>query len=484
MQKYTYKGTSLRYSGKPLIRKAKKKATPRSVQKFKRMTNPKNAFKLSAASKSSGNRGKKKATISSTSFTAPPANAKNNINWETLASKAMPRTNREKGLFGCLGCLGLILVLFIGSAIIAGIAEAIGGSDEGTNQANRSAQTSLSATPTPATVPTSDENGQIFDAASDESTIAGENPLKAVDAVSAVSKDTVEPATAAQGALDKLNSLEVKGRAPKTGYDRALFGRGWIDVDRNGCDTRNDMLRRDLISAQTKPGTRGCVVLTGTLNDPYTGNNIRFQRGRDTSEAIQIDHVVALSDAWQKGAQSMNDTNRIEFANDPINLLSVDGPTNQKKGDGDAATWLPPQTSYRCEYVSKQIDVKAKYGLWVTQAEKTAMTDVLTAPECGAKVETPKPTPTVTQQEVAPAPAEEQAPAPAPVEEAPAPAPAVQEPAHVAPAPLMQNPAPAGGYFANCTQAHEAGRYDIPASDPAYRPALDRNNDGVACESK
>lgn len=154
------------------------------------------------------------------------------------------------------------------------------------------------------------------------------------------------------------------------------------------------MLRRDLIGVTAKPGTRGCVILGGSLSDPYTGTFIIFQRGQGTSDAIQIDHLVALSDAWQKGAQQLTEAQRIDFANDPINLLAVDGPTNRQKGDGDAATWLPPKTSYRCEYVSKQIAVKAKYGLWVTEAEKLAMIGVLTSPGCGVQVETAEPDPT------------------------------------------------------------------------------------------
>ncbi len=145
----------------------------------------------------------------------------------------------------------------------------------------------------------------------------------------------------------------------------------------NGCDTRNDILRRDLVDLTYKFSTRDCVVATGTLHDPYTGTTIAFVRGQDTSTAVQIDHVVALSDAWQKGAQQLSPEQRRDLANDPRNLRAVDGPTNSKKSDSDAASWLPPNKSYRCTYVSRQIDVKALYRLWVTQAEKDAMTQVL-----------------------------------------------------------------------------------------------------------
>jgi hypothetical protein len=175
--------------------------------------------------------------------------------------------------------------------------------------------------------------------------------------------------------LALLETLDVKGRAPKTGYDRDdKFGTAWVDMDQNGCDTRNDVLARDLI-ATTKAGD--CRVLSGTLADPYTGTSISFERGETTSSLVQIDHVVALSNAWQTGAQQLSAERRYEFANDPLNLLAVDGATNSSKGDGDAATWLPPNASFRCAYVSRQVSVKAAYDLWVTAAEHDAIAKVL-----------------------------------------------------------------------------------------------------------
>lgn len=177
--------------------------------------------------------------------------------------------------------------------------------------------------------------------------------------------------------LQKLDMLPVKGRAPKTGYDRAQFGPAWKDTDRNGCDTRNDILRRDLKNVESKPGTNNCVILSGTLNDPYTGAEIGFRRGKYTSSLVQIDHVVALSNAWQTGAQQLSQPQREALANDPDNLLAVDGAANMAKSDGDAATWLPPNKGFRCAYVSRQVQVKSKYGLWVTPAEKQAIIRVL-----------------------------------------------------------------------------------------------------------
>ena len=176
-----------------------------------------------------------------------------------------------------------------------------------------------------------------------------------------------------------LSSLPVKGRAAKTGYSRSQFGQAWADVDRNGCDTRNDMLKRDLTNIEFKLKTRDCVVLSGVLLDRYSGETINFVRGNVTSMEVQIDHVVALSNAWQTGAFKLTLMQRTAFANDPMNLFAVKGRLNSQKGDGDAATWLPPLKSFRCTYVAQQIAVKAKYSLWVTAPEKEAMTRILAA---------------------------------------------------------------------------------------------------------
>ncbi|MCL1900730.1 MAG: DUF1524 domain-containing protein [Promicromonosporaceae bacterium] len=178
-------------------------------------------------------------------------------------------------------------------------------------------------------------------------------------------------------ALAAATQLPVKGRAPKTGYSRSLFGDDWLDPDGNGCDARNDVLARDLTDVTLKSG--GCLVESGTLADKYTGRTIEFVRGVKTSSAVQIDHVVPLSDAWQKGAQQWEPVKRVAFHNDPLNLWATDGPTNQQKSDGDAATWLPPNRAFRCEYVARQVAVKAAYGLWVTQAEQDAMVRTLSA---------------------------------------------------------------------------------------------------------
>ncbi len=173
-------------------------------------------------------------------------------------------------------------------------------------------------------------------------------------------------------ATNALGELDVKGRAPKTDYSRDQFGGDWAIA--NGCDTRNIILNRDLTNVVTNDK---CQIESGALIDPYTGKTIDFKRGAATSGDIQIDHVVALSDAWQKGAQQLSPDDRKALANDPLELLAADGPANQQKSDGDAATWLPPNKAFRCRYVARQIAVKQKYKLWVTTAEKDAMASVL-----------------------------------------------------------------------------------------------------------
>lgn len=173
-------------------------------------------------------------------------------------------------------------------------------------------------------------------------------------------------------AIDALDVLAIKGRAAKTDYSRDKFGAGWAVS--GGCDTRNIILNRDLSDVVINDK---CEVVSGILNDPYTGKIISFARGSDSSSAIQIDHVVALSDAWQKGAQQLTTKERIALANDPLELLAVDGPANMQKSDGDAATWLPSNKAFRCEYVARQIAVKQKYSLWVTWAEYGVMSNIL-----------------------------------------------------------------------------------------------------------
>ena len=188
---------------------------------------------------------------------------------------------------------------------------------------------------------------------------------------------TAAAAPGAKTAAAALGLLPVKGRAPMTGYSRSQFGQAWADVDRNGCDTRNDILARDLQNVTFKPGTHNCVVLTGDYVEPYTGRHVFFARSQNGPPAVEIDHVVALGNAWQTGAQQMDPDTRLRYANDPLVLLAVDGPANQQKGDGDAATWLPANKGFRCSYVARQIAIKAKYHLWVTSPEREAMVRVL-----------------------------------------------------------------------------------------------------------
>ncbi|ADH92775.1 HNH endonuclease family protein [Arcanobacterium haemolyticum] len=177
------------------------------------------------------------------------------------------------------------------------------------------------------------------------------------------------------GAL--LDTIPIRHKQHLPRYNRQDFGQAWADVDRNGCDTRNDILARDLNDVRFKKGTHNCVVVAGKLNDPYTGKRIDFVRGQKTSTLIQIDHVVALSDAWKSGAWEWDPETRENFANDPENLLTVDGQANQDKGAANAAQWLPENDAFQCAYVERQLRVKARWHLSVTQNEHTAIARTL-----------------------------------------------------------------------------------------------------------
>jgi uncharacterized protein DUF1524 len=186
---------------------------------------------------------------------------------------------------------------------------------------------------------------------------------------------TARPSAAASAALQQLAALPVKPAGTLAGYDRDRFGPAWADENNNGCDTRDDILARDLTGIRRD--SDGCTVESGVLHDPYTGHTIHFRRGVGTSTAVQIDHLVALADAWRTGAAAWPAAKREKLANDPRELLAVDGPANESKGDQDASQWLPPNRAYDCTYVIAQIQVKTSYGLWVTSSEHDAMATTL-----------------------------------------------------------------------------------------------------------
>jgi hypothetical protein len=323
----------------------------------------------------------------------------------------------------------------------------------------------------------------------------------AAPSVSAVPADL--PLGASGSAAIALALIPVKGRAASTGYSRSQFGEEWTDANtaslgNNGCDTRDDILHRDLARITTDSTT--CTVVTGALMDPYTAATLALSPGSAGSDTIQVDHVVSLSDAWQTGAQQLTADQRTALANDPLSLLAVSGKQNTSKGDGDAATWLPPNKAYRCSYVARQVAIKARYGLWMTQAEHDAVARILagcpTQPlPAGAEVATfvhPSATPVVTPTTAPPAttapivPPTAAAPAPPITTAAPA-APVTTRPAPVAttataPPVIPPSNPPAVVYYANCTAAKAAGAAPLHVGEPGYRTGLDRDGDGVACE--
>ena len=278
--------------------------------------------------------------------------------------------------------------------------------------------------------------------------------------------------SAAGTASAMLDELTVKGRAPKTGYDGDLFK--WrSDTDHNGCDTRNDVLRRDLTTITLKAGTRGCIVLAGTLSDPYAGETYDFDR---SANSVDIDHIVARSNAWQTGALKFDEETLREFGNDPLNLLAVSSSLNRQKGDGDAATWLPPNKSYRCEYVARQIAVKHKYGLWVVKAEKDAMQRVLSRcddqPAFTEDVDWPGPGDgdnVTTKEETRPAKQKSSSSGSSGTGASGS-------------GPSSSGSSNSSTHFENCTAAREAGAAPVHRGEPGYGSHLDRDGDGVGCE--
>jgi hypothetical protein len=180
-------------------------------------------------------------------------------------------------------------------------------------------------------------------------------------------------------ALAVAEALPVRGRAPDTDYSREAFGSAWKDVDRNGCDTRNDILQRDFATVILKSGTGNCKVIGGTWIDPYSNESYTFA---EAPIGAQIDHVVSLKNAWQMGADQWTDQMRVEFANDPLNLRVTIASLNQQKSDSNAASWLPPFKPGRCAFIATQVAVKAKWLLYATEAEKEVFMAILSKPEC------------------------------------------------------------------------------------------------------
>ncbi len=288
-------------------------------------------------------------------------------------------------------------------------------------------------------------------------TVTSEPTPTLIPATSLSATPSKAPETRKSPAVAAVLALKVRGRSAKTGYDRDKFGPSWVDINRNGCDTRNDMLIKYLTNRDM---SGSCKVLAGTLADPYTATKIRFVRGG--ASEVDIDHLVALSDAWQKGAAGWTYAKRVAFANDPLNLQPTDASANRQKGDSDTASWLPPNKPYRCAYVARQVAVKTKYKVWVGSAERDAMLRVLY--NC-PNTPLPKPgsQPTIASNTGGPPPGSVPAPAPA------------------------KPPAPSGGGtdpdFGTCAAAKDAGYGPyVSGSDPEYDWYTDRDSDGIVCE--
>ncbi|WP_202980881.1 HNH endonuclease family protein [Microbacterium lushaniae] len=202
-------------------------------------------------------------------------------------------------------------------------------------------------------------------------------PLWFADSAPGAAPAPVASSRDVEHARAALTGLETVSGQSIARYYRESFGTAWHDLDRNGCDTRNDVLRRDLHDTVLKDGTNGCKVLAGVLVDPYTGERVEFVSGTDTSVLVQIDHLVPLAWAWRHGAEFWSDQERLAFANDPDNLRATAGAVNQSKGDSGPEEWLPPSEAAHCVYVSDYVAVLDEWDLGVTGEERTALERVL-----------------------------------------------------------------------------------------------------------
>jgi hypothetical protein len=189
---------------------------------------------------------------------------------------------------------------------------------------------------------------------------------------------TFDPTAAASA----LAALPVVEKSTLDGYERGcgegegcVFGAAWADIDRNGCDQRNDVLHRDLTEVQVREGTHECVVVAGVLDDPYTGASVVFEKA--DAALVPIDHVVPLAAAWVQGAAAWPAEQRRAFANDLNNLMATTRAENSAKGDSTADEWVPSDLSYGCSYATVVITVKDRYALAVSPAESTALQSLL-----------------------------------------------------------------------------------------------------------
>ncbi|ANS65749.1 lipoprotein [Streptomyces lincolnensis] len=235
----------------------------------------------------------------------------------------------------------------------------------------------LDAGDTAGTDGSSPESGAAAPAADGHAVSPLQNPDGVKPGLAPVTSETDE-ATARK----LIETVRTKGRGPKTGYDRDEFGYAWMDtaegvpLSRNGCDTRNDLLQRDGRDVRFRSGS-DCVVVSMTLNDPYTGTVIQWRKQKATE--VQIDHVVPLSYSWQMGSARWSETKREQLANDPLNLIPAEGRANSSKGDSGPASWLPPNKRIRCAYAIRFAQVAVKYDLPVTAPDRQIMLR-----QCGA----------------------------------------------------------------------------------------------------
>ncbi|MGY0231223.1 HNH endonuclease family protein [Longispora urticae] len=191
-----------------------------------------------------------------------------------------------------------------------------------------------------------------------------------VQPATGTSSDKPSSNTPGKGATAKTQLAALKTAASRSmaGYSREKFPH-WR-AQGGGCDTREFVLKREGTSVKTDSA---CKVTGGSWTSPYDDAK------HTVAIEMDIDHMVPLANAWRSGANDWTNEKRGDFANDldRPQLFAVTASVNRAKGDQDPSTWKPPSRSYWCSYAESWINVKSHWQLTVTEAERTALTDML-----------------------------------------------------------------------------------------------------------
>ncbi len=193
-------------------------------------------------------------------------------------------------------------------------------------------------------------------------------------------RDTPENYTVTEQDLgvleEKVSSLKVRRNEKSIPeYSRDSLPTDWKDLDGNGCNTREDILKK--YTSEYTGRFDGCKIKSGKFYDYYNGKFLRYDKSVDTGGGIQIDHIVAIGNAWISGGYKWGKDEWISYINDEEVLIPTSSKTNREKSDKDITEWKPANNSYLCTYAEKQVEIKDKYKLTVTEKEKAELKSIL-----------------------------------------------------------------------------------------------------------